>query len=82
MTGSFKASKVPDYCFILCLLCIIDVFILHMTNTIIILKGYKEITCFKFFCALSLCFISFIQLLFIFGVSLLKLKNNNVIIPK
>ena len=81
---SFKASKAPDYCFILWLLCIIGLFILHMTNTIIILKGYKEITCSKYlnqaFCAFSLCFISFTQLLFIFRVSLLKLKNN-VILP-
>ena len=57
-----------------------------MTNNIIKLKGYKEITCFKyinqvFFCALFFCFICFTQLLFIFGVSLLKLKNNNVILP-
>ena len=50
------------------------------------LKGYKEIPCFKYlnqvFCALSFCFIILTQLIFILGVSLLKLKINNVVLPK
>ena len=66
--------------------CTYFVFDSSYKGLIIKLIGSKEIPCFKksdFLHSIFLAFfLSFTQLIFIFAVSLLKLKNGNKILPK